>query len=307
MLIRSRSLFHTRRPPLAAFTGSEPSYNPATDKLIHQDGFDSYTGILTGSPSFVSKYPTYRSLDLNDATIALDQTVSLVTGRGGTGNAVRIKYGNPTPGSGAFTTGTSDTIIGTEGRWGSIGSWNGTLPEVAGPYAHFLQTLWIRFSAGADPAASNDSGVKGIMHWYGSSRYQHAPHKLLDYNGNRYPETRWDAGPPRPPNSVTGLDQWKTASGDAPKFSAYNDGNFHRFTSEYFGTGSGHVGMRWWLDGVLMIDCVDNVGDNHWGADYVYGGQIDHVMFFGNYVTGAAAYASPAFTVDFDDWTAWTN
>jgi len=288
----------------------EPLYDPATDKLILTDNFDSYTGTVTGSSSFVSRYPNRRAVDRNDVVVPIENYVSLVSpGRGGSGQALRLAYGNPAiAGSTSTLDGAGDIVVGPEGRLGSVGAWNGTLPEVAGPYTHFLLTMWIRFSPGADPSVSHAGGVKGIMHWYNGGRYQHSPHRARDYGPTFvYPETRWDAGPPRPPNSYTGVKEWQTANGEAPRFSVYNDGNWHRATSEYWATGSGHIGVRWWLDGVLVIDNVDNVGDNHWGADYVYGQPITHWMVFGNFVNATAAQNNPAFTVDFDDWIAWTR
>jgi hypothetical protein len=286
----------------------EPAYDAATDKLIVQDDFNGYTGIASGAAAFTARYPNYRAVDLSDRVVPLTNYVSLVPGRGGSGQAVRLAYGG--------TTGASDIIVGTEGRLGRVGSWNGTLPQVAGPYSHFYFSTWIRFSPGADPAGNTrgscgDCGVKGVMLWYGSERYQSSPHRIEDYHGDRYPETRWDVGPPHPPNTGqygTGLNQWKTADGAAPKFAPYADGNWHRFTQEvYAADPSGHKGERWWLDGVLVFDNVDNVGDVHWGNDYTYTNPITHFMVFGNYVTGAQASIEPFFTVDFDDWTAWTK
>jgi hypothetical protein len=290
---------------------SEPAYSSATDKLILQDSFDSYTGITSGSLPFVKLYPSYRAVDTADRVVPLTNYVSLTTGRGNTGQAIRLAYGG---GNGA-----SDIIVGPEGRLGSVGSWNGSLPQVAGPYSHFYFSTWIRFSAGADPAGNTggpcgDCGVKGVMLWYGSERYQSAPHRLEDYNGNRYPETRWDVGPPHPPNSVTKLNHWQTVDGAAPKFAPYADGSWHRFTQEiYAADPSGHQGERWWLDGVLMFDNVDNLGFNGatgtppWGADYTYRNAVTHFMVFGNYVSGAQSKIEPFFTVDFDDWIAWTK
>ena len=277
---------------------AEPSYT-GSDKLIAVDNFDSYTAITGAGTTFTSRYPIYRVLDKSDSSVPISNLVSLVSGR--TGNAVRLSYGG--------ANGASDIIVGTEGRLDSIGQWNGTLPEVAGPYSHFLFTTWIRFSPGADPGADPiGSGVKGVMFWHtGNQRYQHSPHRLMDYVGGRYNETHWDVGPPHPPNSTTGLNHWKTFDGRAPTFAPYADGNWHRFTTEVYAGNPTHQGERWWLDGVLVFDNVDNVGNLNWGTDYTYTYPITHWMVFGNYARGTVAAASPAFTVDFDDWTAWTN
>ena len=308
----------------------EPVYNSATDKLILTDNFDSYTGILTGSPSFVSKYPDYRAVDRNDSIVSLDRYVSLAPGRGGSGNALRLAYGNPAvAGSSSTLDGASDIVVGPSGRLSRIGGWNGTLPEQAGPYVHFMFTTWIRFSPGANPAGgpgNGDSGVKGFMFWHdGNQRYENPPHRLKDYNGGRYPDTRWDASSGHPPNYTTGLNHYKTANGEAPVFSQYADGNWHRFTVELYPRDNqvtphlyaGHQGERIWIDGVLVFDNVDNLGFNGdvttvngcppWGADYCYTAGVTHWMVFGNYVNGLTANNSPAFYVDFDDWIAWTR
>ena len=58
---------------------------------------------------------------------------------------------------------------------------------------------------------------------------------------------------------------------------------------------------------MLVFDNMDNVGNLSWGADYTYTNAITHWMVFGNYVTGGTAAQSPFFTVDFDDWIAWTR
>jgi hypothetical protein len=301
----------TSRSDTTATPSGEPTYTPATDKLILQDDFNSYTGITSGSLPFVKLYPDYRAVDTADRVVPLTNYVSLTTGRGNTGEAIRLAYGG--------RSGASDIIVGPEGRLGRVGGWNGSLPQVAGPYSHFFFSTWIRFSPGADPAGNTggrcgDCGVKGVMLWYGSQRYQSSPHRIEDYNGNRYPETRWDVGPPHPPNSVTKLDHWKTADGGAPKFAPYADGNWHRFTQEiYAADPSGHQGERWWLDGVLMFDNVDNLGFDGatgtppWGADYTYRNAVTHFMVFGNYIDGAQSKIEPFFTVDFDDWIAWTK
>ena len=284
-------------------TSSEPSYSSATDKLLVRDDFESYSGITTGDLPFTRHYPAYRALGDQDQPIPLDSVVSLTTGHGDSGHALRLTYGG--------SSGASDIIVGPDSRLERAGQLDGTLPEVAGPYTHFYFTTWIRFSPGADPAGYDASGVKGIMLWHtGNQRYQAAPHRLIDYSGDSdFADTRWDVGPPHPPNATTHLNHWKTADGAAPHFSAYTDGNWHRFTVEMYATDdpAGHRGERLWLDGVLMFDNVDNVGDLSWGTDYDYSHPVTHFMVFGNYIRGSIAALSPLFTVDFDDWTAWTN
>ena len=284
-------------------SGAEPVYSRASDKLLVRDDFESYSGIISGDASFIARYPQYRALGDNDRNIPLDSVVSLVPGHDGSGHALRLTYGG--------AVGASDIVVGPDGRLNSVGQWNGTLPEISGPYTHFYFSTWIRFSPGADPASSDPSGVKGVMIWHtGNERYQAAPHRLEEYsNETGYADTRWDVGPPHPPNAVTHMDHWKTTDGSAPHFSAYADGAWHHFTVEVYATPdpAGHRGERLWLDGALVFDNVDNVGDRSWGADYDYSEPVTHFMVFGNYIRGSVAAESPGFTVDFDDWTAWTN
>jgi len=277
----------------------EPTYGAATDRLIVRDDFDAYTGIASGASPFTARYPAYRTLGPTDNVVPISSVVSLVPGR--SGNAIRLAYGGQTG---------SDIIVGTEGRLGRVGGWNGTLPEVAGPYSHFYFTTWIRFSPGANPSTDPyGAGVKGVMLWHnGGQRYQHSPHVIKDFDGGRYAETRWDAGTPHPPNATTGYNHWRTADGAAPRFAPYADGDWHRFTVElYAGDRSGNRGERWWLDGVLVFDNMNNVGSVSWGSDYTYTNPVTHWMVFGNFVNGRASQAVRPFTVDFDDWIAWTK
>lgn len=265
----------------------EPVYNPATQLLIITDSFDQYATIANA----INAYPINRNT----------QFMELVTGRGGVGKAIRLNY--------AGVSGADDILFGPEGRLSAIGTWNGELPQVPAPYTHFHFTTWIRFSAGADPGIDPfGSGVKGIMLWHnGGQRYQHSPHKLRGYHGERYAETRWDVGPPHPPNTITGLYHWKTPDGEAPIFAPYADGNWHRFTVEVYAGHPVHRGERLWLDGVLVFDNMDNIGTTDYGTgtDYTYTNAIAYWHVFGNFVNSGAAQAVPFFTVDFDDWRAW--
>ena len=310
--------------PTAGLIGqlAEPVYSAAAgDKLILSESFDAYDGVFVGSNRLSSAYSAYRVLNLNNANQQTDDSLAmLVTGRGGTGKALRILYGNPTPGAGAFTTGASDCILGPQGQWTSKGA----------PFVHFLVTMWFRYSAGADPSAgtggNGDSGVKGFMFWHdGNQRYEHPPHRLKDYTGGRYTDTRFDVGPPHPPNATTGLNHWRTGTGEPPPLANYTDGNWHRLTVELYPRDNqvtphlyaGHQGERVWLDGILIFDNVDNLGFNGdttsisgcppWGGDYCYTAGVTGMQVFGNYVNATTAYNSPAFTIDHDDWVAWTN
>ncbi|HYD52791.1 MAG TPA: hypothetical protein VEA99_09200, partial [Gemmatimonadaceae bacterium] len=83
---------------------------------------------------------------------------------------------------------------------------------------------------------------------------------------------------------------------------------WHRFTVEIRTDPVGtNKGERWWLDGVLVFDNMLNVGSVFWGSDYTYTNPVTHWMVFGNFVNGRASAAVAPFTVDFDDWIAWTK
>ena len=301
-------------PPLGE---SEPSYNPATDALIDNESFDAFSSYASeGGNELRDKYPTGRvTWPSGDFTFPhpdaeTDGIVTLVSpGRGGSGKALRLKYGGADGGS--------DILVGTEGRLGSIGGLDGTLPEVAGPYTHIIFQSWFRTSVGADPSNFNDSSVKGFMLWnVNSDRWEIRP-TLLRYRFTRWPDPRWGFDGGYPENDFTGHDHWKTADGFPELWSPYNDGNWHRFTWELYHDGdpSGRIGTRVWLDGVLIFDNVDDVltGNNPdgipWSDDIrTYDlGHVSHWYVWGNYVDAEVALLSAQFTIDFDDWLAWTD
>ena len=260
----------------------EPVYDAATQSLILQDDFNGYAN----RAAMMSAYPVGR----------FTEYVELTTGRGGSGGAARLNYGQ----GAAY-----DIIFGPEERLLHVGGWNGTLPRKAGPYTHFFFTTWFRPSAGSDPAANDESGIKGFTFWYSgpesSGRYQNAVNRL-DQDGR----TRGPRGA-NPDNAESGLNLYKTPDGRAPLWSTFADGQWHRFTIEIYAGGdpSGHKGERYWVDGTLIYDDIDQpVGHESSANHYSYSSPIRHWMVFGNFVVEGVR--SPFFTLDFDDWIAWT-
>jgi hypothetical protein len=265
-------------PPLGS---DEPVYDANSQSLILTDNFDQYANLTAA----LNAYPNQRGT----------QYMELIPGRGGAGNAARLKYG-----IGAA----DDIVFGPEGKLGSVGSWNGTLPRKAGPYKHLFFSTWFRVSAGADPAQNDVSGVKGFMFWHtGNQRYQNAVNRWS------HPDdiTRGPKGA-NPDNGTSGMNLYKTADGKAPLWSQFANGQWHRFTIEIYAGNdpSGHFGERYWVDGVLLYSDLDlKVGTGTKADHYDYQYPIAHWMVFGNFTTSAAR--SNFFTFDIDDWMAWTQ
>ena len=269
----------TQPPP----TGSgEPVFNAATQSLIVRDDFNGYAS----RSAMMSAYPVGR----------YTENVDLVPGRAGSAGAARLNYGV----GGAY-----DILFGPETRLDRVGGWNGTLPQKAGPYTHFFFSTWFRFSAGADPAANNSSGIKGFMFWHNGpevgGRYQNAINQLNEDGRTRGPRGA------NPDNAQSGFNLYKTPDGRAPLFSTIADGQWHRFTIELYAGGdpSGHKGERYWVDGTLIYDDIDlPIGQGTSADHYNYTYPVRHWMVFGNFVDENAR--SPFFTLDVDDWMAWT-
>jgi hypothetical protein len=268
----------TQPPP----TGSgEPVFSATTQSLIVRDDFN-----YTSRSAMMSAYPVGR----------FTEYVDLVAGRAGSSGAARLSYGV----GGAY-----DILFGPEGRLDRVGGWNGTLPQKAGPYSHFYFSTWFRFSAGADPTTNNGSGIKGFMFWHNGpevgGRYQNAINQLNQDGRARGPKGA------NPDNAQSGFNLYKTSDGRAPLFSTLADGQWHRFTIEIYAGAdpSGHKGERYWIDGQPIYDDVDlPIGQGTTADHYNYNYAVRHWMLFGNFVTEGAV--SPFFTLDVDDWMAWT-
>jgi hypothetical protein len=297
---KSRGRYSRKPQPVSA--GSQPVYNAATDKLIFRDDFNNYASINSTAPAFTTRYPQYRTLDVNQQGFddGIENFVFLVTGKDGVGQALSLEYGTGFAG---------DIIVGTQGRLNSIGQWDGTLPERAGPYTHFYFTTDIRFT-GADPASGTGgasfAGVKGIMFWNSNvnNRYESAVNRVDQLPSTT---TRYLKGS-NPQNSQTpGFTLYKTADGKALPGSTVADGNWHNVTYEFYAGNdpSGNFGWTEWFDGVLIYSDKNIDVSGAPVSHYDYSFPITHHMVFGNFPN--AGDQSAHFSVQFDNWSAWTN
>lgn len=256
-------------------SSDEPSYSPGSDALILSDSFDSYANFAAAEANYsVGVHHEFCSL--------------ISPGRGGSGKAVRLSYGI---GQG------EDILFGTEGQ--ELGDWS------AEPYTHFLFSTWLRFSSGADPADHDENGVKGFMFWCDDhTRYEAACNQLVQTGATRCFKFF------NPNNAQSGLNVWKTVDGKAPLMSTYADGNWHRATFDIHcgAIPAGQRGIRIWVDGTKIYDDVGVdviTGQTEENKGYTYSRPIAYWAFFGNFINSTAK--STAFTLDFDDWIAWTN
>lgn len=262
----------------------EPFYDSVTQSLILTDDFNGYADMVAANlPYNVGRNHQFCEL--------------IAPGFGGSGKALRLNYGI------GFT---DDILWGTEGKLFGIGTWNGTLPEVAGPYEHLYFTTYFRFSSGADPVENDPtgSGIKGFMFWNPSgNRYEISCTRLSQTDQTRMLKIF------NPSNAQSGLNVWKTSDGLAPPMTRYADGNWHRLTCEFRAgpaVPTNQRGVRIWADGVLVYDDMGvdiQTGQTYPG--YSYERTISHFTVFGNFVS-AGASSSP-FTLDIDSWTTWTD
>ncbi len=264
---------------------AEPSYNASADSLVLYDNFNEYAT----SADMRNAYPVHSP----DA-----DTYATITPDGNGGKALRLSYGNNT---------TTAMIIGPEWVLRGVGTWNGTLPEVAAPYDHFFFTSEFRTTPGWDPTIGTyTGGIKGFMFWHTAGgndggRYEFGVNTIAGCSV-WYSDARFLIGPSS--NSCSGQDIYRTANGEPPHWSAYNDGKWHRFTIEIYtdnGTtyNSGHRGVRIWVDGALLEDSVDHVDPADMSQFYL---PVDHWDVFGNGWLGSPAQNG---NIDFDNWTAW--
>jgi hypothetical protein len=314
--------------------GNEPAYDPAAHYLIADDNLDSFNAFTAenGSPAFRDRYrrgrAAYPGGPSNSDLLATgtadraedDGVLTMVTGRGGSGKAIRLLYGGADGGG--------DLLVGpTVNDLNSAGELDGTLPEVAGEYEHFYFTCWFRTSPGADPAGANSSSVKGFMFWANfPNRVEWRPARLR-YGGSRWDKPRWTRGGGIPQNASMGVDYWQTDDGYPPLWSNYNDGNWHRLTTEIHAgpaVPNSERGQRLWLDGEYIYDDVGRLpklfdmfghgAGKDWNGNDLTGGfrwsatpTTEGFSVWGNFVNGDAAKQTTQFTIDFDDWIVWTN
>ena len=216
---------------------AEPTYDSATQSLIDNENFDSYTTICTSGTKLSDKYngtdgAKFLYLESRgqewrnrwDPQHESNGIIALVTGYGGSGNAVRMVYGG--------VDGLEDGLWGTTAKLDTIGELGGGLPEVAGPYTHIYWSTRFRFSNGANPSEGCSSSTKGFMFYFDpslSSRWEFRPTTQIGGQNCCNNAQRWNWGGGTAANNVTNHNWWKTSDGQAPIFTQ-GDGNWHNIT-----------------------------------------------------------------------------
>ena len=126
----------------AQSSSSEPVYDSATQTLVFSDNFDSYNTFADAHAGGWESIDN-ASFDNNGATndFSTDATYGanlIITGRGGTGHALRLKYDGVSNGSGqevhAWTRWTFDGVAGKVGHAVYVQFWFRIVPGVPSPY-----------------------------------------------------------------------------------------------------------------------------------------------------------------------------
>lgn len=288
----------------ASFLGdlAEPVYDAGVDDLIEQIDFDTLDSFASGSTPLwdrwgtdgVALYTGTPNQDMADPETApaaeADSIINITAdGRGGSGNALRICYG---PDCGPNDRTVTEVWIGPQGvAVESVGSLDGNLPEVGGPWDVLHVTVWFRFTAGADPSSENGSGVKGWMFAFGeefdrSQRYEFKPATTdnpaggtqLGHNcglADTGPWMQWGGGfwenCRTDTLGVTPTYHRNTTNppGNPVKWTSYNDGEWHRLTAAVHSgsTAASGKGFQVWIDGALVFNSVgfDPMSTDVWG------------------------------------------
>ncbi len=255
-------------------------------------------------------------------TSSADAYTTLVPGMGGAGGAMQLAYGPST---------TTAMKIGPEWALRGVGTWNGTLPEVAPPYDHFFFSAWFRTTPGWDPTVGTTSngGLKGFMFYHANQggaddtdggRIEVGPSRFK-CQSNKYGFATIGSSNE---NNCTGDDIYKTVpgplaayAGQVPYWSYFNDGNWHHITFEIRTAGGpdGYTtttgGMRIWVDGTFIFDNTGFVLEPNPGQGGVltkpgsldnFAEPIEYWAVFGNGWLGSPAQDG---NITFDNWTAW--
>jgi hypothetical protein len=206
----------------------EPVYSPGVSTLVFQDNMDEYTDVV--AMGAVSSSTTPR-ITPHPSPITNSEPVKsgsqLITGRGGTGKALRLAYSGANQEEQQFIT--------------------LNMPSTADLTTHYLQ-YWARVSTSA---ASSVIPVKWFELWHtsGRDRIQFNTHDPLPCTGTY--RTYWQ---------VYDQSRETTCQGNqpvGPYFATIADGQWHRFTYSYrpnSAAGARDGFARMWVDGVKIID-----------------------------------------------------
>jgi hypothetical protein len=275
-----------------AVASGEPTYSATTGTLIVTDSMDEYTSPHAMWLAHLAQSIPGPHIEQTDFGEDVD-SATLITGRNGSGKALRLIY------SGVYQDAHSWTLR------------NGpTLPDTTTHYFSYSARVTV-----AGPMPLGSLSVKWFMAWHAVNRVQWNTHDYLPCN--HYPDQS-RTGPPHTfwqvydngPSACQG-DQ---PVGPYPDLNAF-DGQWHRYTYQYRpNTVAGsHDGIaRMWIDGVKVIDVsataasVTPVGGwKTWceldDVDALNtAGLIGYLQFGANLTTDA-----PPFTIDIDDFVWW--
>jgi hypothetical protein len=279
--VRSRPIAVSDPPP-----SGEPVYSPGESTLIYQDNMDEYSNVVAMGAATGSTTPR---ISPHPSPVTNSEPVKsgsqLVTGRDGTGKALRLAYSGANQEEQQFIT--------------------LNMPNTSDLTTHYLQ-YWGRVSTSA---TSSVIPVKWFELWHksGRDRIQFNTHDPLPCTGSY--RTYWQ---------VYDQSRETTCQGNqplGPYFSNIADGQWHRFTYSYrpnSSTGARDGLARMWVDGVKIIDISAATigvtppgGTKPWClADDVDALAVNdgiHELWWGSTQT----LTSAAWTYDIDDLTWW--
>jgi hypothetical protein len=266
-------------------SGNAPTFDSTTDLLLVADNFDSWTGVnRRGVPG--PKLNVYRDSPVGGGSPPA--TVSLVSGRSGHGQALRITYPRQ-----ATRNAQSRHYVGTEGVSTPTG-------------VSSFQEVWIRTSPGASP---DGYSPKWIQHYHPAVPGSSA-------NRIQISSFKFGAGS-RSPSGLAGRDCWHVnslanslaCSRNAPRWRDINDGQWHRFTTEvraHSARGARDGVARLWIDGLVVVDLsAAGVAAGRTNeaelSQLVYGVPITDIHLGDLLFLGTVA----TWTMDMDDFRRW--
>lgn len=305
------SIIASAAPPIPTYTGA------AGQTLVLQDDVTRYVsvtqmGAVTPSPALTSPYLSFNPSPHETSTPVDTSHVSLITGRNGTGQAVRLTYqGGPS--------------VGGQDQESA------NLCAILAPAQPNNQTVnvtyYARFTASGWDVSSTALGLKWIEMWHNSpidnTRHQH--HLRYRTNLNDAPIQDQLTYTPGPLNGATVwqiLDQLETSrcagQPTGQFFLNVADGNWHLFTHSFRPNSTNGARDGWgkmWIDGVLCLD-VENAtigqrptgGEKEWGMAQDLDSNIATANGIHHLVWGAVRTTDTGpFTLDVTEITWWTE
>jgi hypothetical protein len=213
-------------------TEPEPVYNSTTDTLVFQDNLDGYADIVSmgAAPQGTTPRIVPNPSPVTTSTAVDTGSNQLVTGRGGTGKAMRMLYSGANQDSAKYTT--------------------LNVPATPNLATHYF-TYWARITP--NPAFTTYlPSIKWFELWHQNDRMQFNTHDHLPCPISGPQDTYWqiyDTG-----------GRESTCQGNqpiGPWFADLDDGQWHRYTYQY--RPNSFVGARdgiarMWIDGTKVLD-----------------------------------------------------